>query len=178
MNKLYLGDNLTTLKSLDKDSDPPKHCNQCDQPILAKGLCSKHYERNRRKIDCKITGCNTKAKYQKSQLCDKHYARIERHGDANYIWNRPKGTINKDGYRRYRNKNGVFTMEHRLVMEAHLGRELEKHENVHHLNGNRADNRLENLELWSTKQPYGQRVEDKVAYAKEILNLYEPEALK
>jgi hypothetical protein len=62
-------------------------------------------------------------------------------------------------------------------MEQHLGRELTADENVHHKNGVRGDNNLENLELWNTSQPAGQRPADKVEYAKAILRLYEPEAL-
>ncbi|CAN5148776.1 hypothetical protein BH23ACT9_BH23ACT9_17230 [soil metagenome] len=62
-------------------------------------------------------------------------------------------------------------------MERLLGRELGRDENVHHRNGQRSDNRPENLELWSTSQPPGQRIEEKIAWAIEFLGRYRPHAL-
>jgi len=98
-----------------------------------------------------------------------------RHVDANgyvMVWE-PTHPNAKGG------RDKSYVAEHRKVMADHLGRPLLRSEQVHHKNGDRADNRIENLELWSTSQPSGQRIEDKLKWAREFINIYEnPELLK
>lgn len=85
---------------------------------------------------------------------------IKRHG---YVWLSVPSLVTGK-------KHAV--LEHRYVMSKHIGRELLPDETVHHVNGNRQDNRIENLELFSSRHGPGQRVIDKVDFAIEMLRLY------
>lgn len=70
-------------------------------------------------------------------------------------------------------KQGGYIREHIYVMSNYVGRPLNKGETVHHKNGIKDDNRIKNLELWASSHPSGQRAEDLVSYAKEILTKYD-----
>jgi hypothetical protein len=53
----------------------------------------------------------------------------------------------KPHYHKTKLKDGTTRDTHRLMMELHLGRRLSRLEHVHHINGDRWDNRIENLSV-------------------------------
>jgi hypothetical protein len=135
-----------------------KTCSICDIKHYAKGWCRKHYVRNLTHGDPNIKLIADKGA-GKPYKTSNGYLVIPNHSDH--------PNARKDGQ----------ILEHVLVMSKHLGRPLLANENVHHKNGDRLDNRIENLELWSRSQPSGQRVEDKIEWAIEILKTYRPALL-
>lgn len=181
---------------------PPRQpciVHDCENLRHSNGYCSKHFYRFKRNGDatklyrvmsepgdtCQVIfedAVNCQEPFYSLGYCQAHYNSFKRHGDPLYEWVKPERlqtqyiSVTAIGHPNAGKKGRI--LQHRLVMSEALGRPLKRHENIHHKNGNRHDNRIENLELWSVKQPQGQRVTDKVNWALEILALYAPDKLK
>jgi hypothetical protein len=154
----------------------------CDRPARSRGHCEGHAAQRKRGNPlvplrtygqrprlCVVEGCENR--HAARGYCSTHLRRLDLHGDLHR--GRPTGRkwLDRDGYVQVY-IDGKHFAEHRRVMEEALGRPLLSVETVHHRNGNRQDNRLANLELWSSSHPSGQRVEDKIAWALELLETY------
>lgn len=145
----------------------------CERWARSRGLCSKHYAHwtyhdnpNAEIRQCAI--CGKDFKYMpsgpsyKGLYCGRTCANKAakggrgRRGPDNPNWKGGRHVRKRDGYATIK-IDGKQILEHRYVMEQHLGRALLPNETVHHLNGVKDDNRLENLELWTGNHGKGVR---------------------
>jgi transcriptional regulator with XRE-family HTH domain len=166
----------------------PKNCLQCEKEYL-----TTYKEQKYCSIQCKNKGLGTKSKFCNCIVCQKeieYFSYKKKYCSKDCMSThmvkqntKEIGALKTDAFgyikqkvdKDYLGNLKGWVYQHRYVMEQFLGRPLTNEENIHHKNGDRSDNRLENLELWSTSQPSGQRIEDKITHAKEILKQYEEE---
>lgn len=186
-------------KTVEVGERDPRKCkiDGCSYPKLAQGLCSMHYARWTKHGDplaggafrkpaasqvrarCKVEGCDQTSVTR--GMCPGHYQRYRRGLDVDVLLG--KRNIGKPqrmdlGYiifsdrdHHQASKSGVVLV-HRAVMSEILGRPLTRQETVHHKDGNRANNDPSNLELFTSNHPSGQRVEELVEWAEQIIAKY------
>lgn len=98
-------------------------------------------------------------KRNRTRFCSRKCAGVVHRGNNNYNWNGGY-SIDEKGYKRIHIGNS-YQYEHRLVMEKFLGRKLLPSEIVHHLDHNKTNNKIENLEILSQSQHMKEHLKDK-----------------
>jgi hypothetical protein len=127
---------------------PGKRCLECRRGNTDRVRAWRH---TGLKLVCERCGATFYRRYAQP-FCSKNCANL---GENNPGW--AGGRTIRYGYVLVKTAAYRYEPEHRLVMAGYLGRPLKSWEIVHHRNGIKTDNRLENLELFIEHHPRGQR---------------------
>ena len=165
-----------------------RKCARCGEKIghRSKKYCSIRCAREARKDNSRVVRvCSyckkeferrySETRYQKHDFCSKKcmglFLRLQptpksEKGIDKIVWRSHRtgyfiGTV-----------DGAVVRRSRYTVEKSLGRKLLPEESIHHKNGIRNDDCIENLELWSCTHPYGQRVSEKIVWAIDYLKKY------
>lgn len=130
---------------------------------------------------CAIEGCTFVLGKTHGRICPMHRGRYHRHGsyDISPNWThtkKGKPCLTPLGYMRI-NINGSRVLEHRYIMEQHLGRKLCRGERIHHKNGDTSDNRIENLELCSSHSEHMKKHHQYTWKVRKVRPVYTPEQI-
>lgn len=136
-----------------------KRCKECQRPVKVyrRKMCNNCYRRLFLGQPCLDCGVMVWSVVKRCRRCD-YLNRtgvpiLKNRGSGNGMF--AGGRVSRsDGYINLLVGPDVYQLEHRWVMEKFLNRLLSKTEVVHHINGDKTDNRIENLELFSSKSEH------------------------
>jgi len=127
---------------------------------------------------CRCDLCNKDFTRPSSNLKKQHFCSLTCYNNWRVGENNPQYkrgySIGSSGYcYTKRKRNGKNVLLHRLLMEEHLGRKLKRYEFVHHINENKVDNRIENLELLNSREHHKKhKIFGEKEFYKFLLNEY------
>lgn len=146
-----------------KNTSPLPNCAQCGKPLqrhsrkYCSRACNSVAQRARVMRACAACGaqyslCRGRAILPTARFCSTRCKAIALRGANAPTWKGGTTRDGKDGYRLVNVGPNTQRLEHRVIMERHLGRALTRDEVVHHINEDKGDNRIENLAVMTRSE--------------------------